>query len=223
MHQQITYKIKKILFSTHQELLASFGVVLLCLFASLLFPARNSAQIITKSLFFMLLLPVAYVKLILGKNLADFGWNLKNKKMALGWGAGLALLTLIILYLLIHYTKFGSGYVVATYLKNSFWLFSFHELLITNLSLFIFCYFFQGFTLSLFQKTLGLWAIALQTGIFFVALFLADSLSWQTMPLILLSITGGFLAWKTKSFFYSYFMSFFAIIILDTYIIYLTK
>ncbi|MCX6761683.1 MAG: hypothetical protein NTY33_02460 [Candidatus Moranbacteria bacterium] len=223
MYPKLTPKNKQTFFKTNQELLVGFGVALVCLFSSFIFPAQNTAQIITRNLFFLVLLPAAYIKIILGKDLADFGWNLENKKVALPWSIGTTLFTLLIFYLMLNYTGLKTGYVLASYLKNSFWLFLAYELLAINFVVFVFSYFFQGFILSLFQKEFSHFAIALQTVLFVLAIFLAKALAWQTAPFILLSVTAGFLAWKTRSFFYSYFMSIFAIIILDAYIIYLTK
>ncbi|MFZ2188471.1 MAG: hypothetical protein WAV73_02855 [Candidatus Moraniibacteriota bacterium] len=204
-------------------MLVSFAVAIFCFFASSFFPTQNTAQVITKNIFFLVLLPSLYIKLILSKNLSDFGWNLKNKEAALRWGIGVTVFTLLLFYLMLNFTQFKSGYVLEDYLKNSFWLFLIYELIIINFRVFIFSYFFQGFLLSIFQKQFGQLAIAIQAGLFFALFFFTKNITWQTAPIILLSITGGFLAYKTKSFFYSYFMSIFVIIILDTYIIYLTR
>ncbi len=223
MYQKKAPKTIKSFLSGNQEMLVSFGVALFCFFSSSFFPTQNTAQLITKSLFFLVLLPSLYIKIILKKNLADFGWNLRNKKTTVYWCSSITIGTLFLFYLMIKFTQFMPGYTIETYLKNSFWLFLVYELIITNFRVFVFSYFFQGFILSIFQEKLGSLAIAIQAGLFFALFFLTNTISWQTAPFILLSITAGFLAYKTKSFFYSYFMSIFVIIILDTYIIYLTK
>ncbi len=222
MYQQ-KFKPNQSFFHSNQELLVSFAVALLCLFSSVVFPAQNSAQNITKNVFFLILLPMAYIKIILQKDLADFGWNLKNQPATLRWGIALIIFTLAIFYLSINHTQFKTGYVLADYIKNNFWLFLVHELIIVNFIIFIYSYFFQGFLLAILREKFRHWAIALQAGIFFAVLFFTQAFSWQTMPFILLSITGGMLAYKTKSFFYSYCAGILVIIILDGYIIYLTR
>ena len=223
MYRQKTFKSRLNFFQSNQELLVSFGVALLCFFSSLFFPAQNSAQVITKNLFFLVLFPVLYIKLVLKQDPSDFGWNLKSKTGSISWGIGITIFTLLLFYLMLKFTLFGTNYVLGDYAKNNFWLFLVYELLVVNFSLFIFSYFFQGFLLFTFQKKFESWAIAAQAILFFASLFFTKSLSWQVAPFILLSITGGFLSYKTKSFLYSYFMSIFVIIILDTYIIYSTK
>lgn len=225
MHSQVKIRTKnKITFlKTNQELLVSFGVVIICLFLSFIFPTKNSAETITKNLFFLVLIPITYIKIILKKNLSDFGWNLENKEVAIKWGIGTLLFTLSLFYLMINFTELKSVYILEDYIKNNFWLFLFYELIVVNFSLFIISWFFQGFVFSVFREKFDYLAIIFSAGIFFLTFFISESISLKTTPLILLSITGSFLAYKTKSFFYSYFMSIFAIIILDAYIIYLTK
>jgi hypothetical protein len=223
MYFQANSKIKPNFLKTNQELLISFGVALLCLFLSFIFPTKNYAETITKNLFFLVILPIAYIKIILKKRLTDFGWNLENPKIALGWGIGTFFFTLLLFYLLINFTDFQSSYALESYIKNNFWLFLAYELIVVNFSLFIINCFFQGFVFSIFREKFGYLAIIISTGIFFLTIFFSESITLKIVPLLLLFITASFLAHKTKSFFYSYFMSIFAIIILDAYIIYLTR
>jgi len=201
MQYQKIPKTKRAIFYSNRELIVSLGVVLLCLFASLLFPTKNSAQLITKSLFFLVLLPIGYIKIILKQNISEFGWNLKNPKIGFLLSGLTLLFTLLLFYLLINYTSFESTYSLDLRIRNNFWFFLAYELLAVNLTLFIIGFFFQGFILSLFRKKFFYFAIPIQTGLFFLLLFLTKNLSWQTAPLIFLSVTAGFLALKQSLFF----------------------
>ena len=206
-----------------RELLITVFVIFLCLFFGIAFPTENSAQLLTKSLFFLVIFPAIYIKLILKKNLSDFGLNLKNKQIGIIWGGGSFLFSLLIFYLLINYSGFGSGYKLPDQIISSFWWFIFYELVIVNFIIFISEFFFRGFLISFFRKKFEHWSIIIQAGIFLFILIAIEPFSWQILPLLLISITGGILTYKTKSFLYSYFVNFFAIIILDAYIIYLSK
>lgn len=223
MYHQGKNKLRQDFFSANQNILVSFFVVLICLMSNLFFPVSGPAQTITRTFFFLILLPVAYIKIILKRKIADFGWNLKDKKVAFIWTIGIFFFTLLLFYLLLSFTGFKTGYALDESVRNNFWLFLVYELLFVNFSIFVFSFFFQGFVLGLFQEKFGLLSVAFAVLLFLGALFLTDSLSWQTIPFVLLSINGGFLALKTKSFFYSYFMNIFAIIILDSCFIYLTR
>ena len=208
---------------TDKELLVNIFVIFIFLFLSATFPAENSAQIITKNIFFLIILPIIYIKIILKKNLTDFGFNLRNKRTAIHWGGGLLAFSLLLFYLFLNYSGFQAGYKLPAEVISSFWSYLLYELIIVNFIFFIHDFFFRGFMLSFFQKKFQYWSILIQAGSYSFVLLLTKSFSWEVFPMILFSITGGILAYKTKSFLYSYFMNFFAIIILDAYIIYLSK
>ena len=216
-------KINLTLFFRDQALLISFLVALLCLFLGIAFPSQNSAELITKNLFFLIFLPIVYAKIFLHKNLADLGFNLKNKASGLRWGASLAFFLLLIFYLLLHYTPFRANYKLSPEIIAHFWFFLGYELLLVNFIIFINEFFFRGFLMALFREKFEHWVIAFQVLIYLLALFLTNAFSWQILPFILFSISGGILAYKTKSFLYSYFTHIFVIIILDTYLIYLVR
>ncbi|MFZ2193556.1 MAG: hypothetical protein WAV31_04910 [Candidatus Moraniibacteriota bacterium] len=155
--------------------------------------------------------------------MADFGFNLKNRGIALRWGSGLLLFSLLLFYLLLNYSGFQSGYKLPPNVLSSFWSYLIYELIIVNFIFFIHDFFFRGVIISFFQKKFHYWSIIIQAGSYFFIILVTKSFSWEILPMILFSITGGILAYKTKSFLYSYFMNIFAIIILDAYIIYLSK
>lgn len=216
-------KLKLNLLLQDQNLLVNIFLLLLCLFLSITFPTQNSVQIITKNLFFLIFLPIFYIKIILKKRLASFGFNLKNNLLGLKWGTGMFFFLLFFFYFLIKYTAFRENYHIPIEISTNFWFFLGYELFIVNFIIFINELFFRGFLLSVFRKNFYHWSIAIQAGIYFFTLFFTKAFSWQITPFILFSITGGILAYKTKSFFYSYFAHIFVIIILDTYIIFLSR
>jgi len=219
-------KLKKFnlnLFSHNQELVISFLVAVLCLFLGLAFPSQNSAQLITKNLFFLILLPTIYAKIFLKKNLFDLGFNLKNKLSGLYWSVGLALFLFLLFYLFLNYTPFRTNYKLSPEIMANFWFFIGYELLLVNFIIFINEFFFRGFLFALFREKFAHWTIFLQALIYFIALFFTGAFSWQILPFILFSVSGGILAYKTKSFLYSYFMHIFVIIILDSVLIYLAR
>jgi membrane protease YdiL (CAAX protease family) len=223
MYQPKKLKINLNSLSLNQELLISLGVALLCLFLSLFFPSQNSAQLITKNIFFLILLPTIYARIILKMKLPELGLNLKNRHAGLVWSSILALFLLLTFYLLLNYTSFRTNYKLSPEIMANFWFFLGYELLLVNFIVFINEFFFRGFIISLFRERLTHWTIALQALIYFLALWLTNSFSWQILPFILFSVSGGILAYKTKSFLYSYFMHFFVIIILDSVLIYLAR
>ncbi len=211
------------LFLHNQKLLIGFIVMLACLFLEIAFPAQNSAQLITKNVFFLIILLGIYIKIFFEKNISDFGFNLKENKIAMIWGSGLGLLLLATFFMLIRYSGFRAGYGLSTAASSNFWFFLFYEVIIVNFTVFINEVFFRGFLFFLLEKEINYRAIFVQAMVYFLTLLFIGAFSWQTVPFILFAITGGILAYKTKSFLYSYFLHIFVIIILDSYIIYLAR
>lgn len=204
------------------ELISSV-VILLCLSLSVSFPTQGSLQIFSNAFFFLFLLPVLYIKIILKQDLADFGLNLQNKSLGLLWGVSMLVVSFLVIFFLIHFYKFEQNYLIPAYLAQNFWSFLFYELALVNFLLFIQEFFFKGFFLFLFTQRFGLWSIFLQTLLFVLFINITQGLHWQITPMLILSVTGGFVTYKSKSFIYSYVMSLFFLIILDAYIIYLFK
>lgn len=201
----------------------SSAIIVLCLFLVYLFPIQNSFQDFSRNLFFIFLLPILYIKFILKKNLSDYGFNLQNKEVGFAWAAGMLAVSFLIIFLLVHFYHFENNYPIPAYLAQNFWAFLFYELILVNFILFISEFFFKGFLLFTFTEKLGHWAIAIQFLAYFLFLVSAGSLAWQSAPMIILSLTGGIVSYKSRSFIYSYLMGLMFLIMLDSYIIYIFK
>lgn len=207
----------------NKELSISFLVILFCIILGLVFPASNTIEEITRSIFFFVALPVLYIKFVLKKDISDFGFNIENNKYGLLWGAANLAIIAILFYALIKLTPFEKNYRLSTYASNKFWIFIIYELVFVNISIFINEFFFRGFILNIFSKKLGFISIAIQSALCISIAVIAESSVWQVAPLLIFSVTGGITAYKTKSFIYSYFSELLAIIILDAYIIHLVR
>ena len=207
----------------NQTFLFDLLVIALFLFLSIAFPSRNSAQLLTKDLFFLFFLPIAYFKLFFSKNLSHLGFNWKNKFIGFLWSIAFLFILLLLFYLFLKHSSFPTNYQLPPEIMSNFWFFLGYELFLVNFIIFINEFFFRGFIISLFREKLKHWTIAFQALIYLSVLWFTNSLSWQILPFILFSVSGGILTYKTKSFLYSYFLHFFVIIILDSYLIYLAK
>lgn len=216
------YQKSQLLPNWQTEIISSV-MVLMCLFLVSLFPAQDDLQYFSLYFFALFLLPVLYIKFILKKNLVDFGFNLRNKTMGFSWALGMLIVSFLIIFALMHLFDFEQKYPLPQYLSKSFWLFLFYELVLVNFIYFINEFFFRGFFLALFAKKLGLSSFIIQALVFIVFLLQSESVDWSLAPLIILSFTGGLVAYKSDSFIYSYLMSLVFILFLDAYIIYLFK
>ncbi len=218
--QTITAYLEKL--SAHKELLVTSLVAVFCILLSAFFPTDNQFQLISKNIFFLVFLPMLYIKLILKGNLSDWGWNFENKKEGALLGALAFLASLIIFYLIIRFTTFSSHYTISPLVRNNFGIFILYELVFFNIFFFTQEFFFKGFLLFSFRPFF-VYSVLIQAGVYCATTFLSSSPSLQALPLIFLSLIGGYVTYKTRSFLYSYIFGLLFIIILDAYIIHLVK
>jgi len=193
----------------------------LSLFLAYLFPVQNTFQGFSRIIFFMLLLPILYIKLILKKDLFSFGLNLHNQKAGFLWSAGMLLALGILAGLLFHFFSFEKYVSLPNYVLHNFWLFVFYELVLINILFFITEFFFHGFLLSSLQQKLGVWSILLQFLILFIFASALETPSLKSLPSLAISLIGGFVSYKTKSFIYAYLGGFLFIFFFDAYIIHI--
>lgn len=209
-------------FLKDQELIISFLIIFACLFLCNVFPVDSGSliQLLTKNIFFLVVIPALYVKIILKKNLSDFGLNIKNKKVGLTLGIIIFLALLLVYYVLFNYTSLEKKYLLPKNITGQFAFFLVYELVIMNILLFSQEFFYRGFMLNLLLKKFGFWAIAIQSTVFILVSIFSNSFFWQFSIPIVLSVSNGYLAAKSKSFLFSYIVSLLFIIIANSYIIY---
>ncbi len=210
-----------------KELIITGMIIFICLILSITFPAKGNFQDIIKSLIFLLILPMLYIKLVLKKSAGDFGLNIQNKKTGIIWGGLMLLVSLLAIYAVINYTDFTENYALSSLVVNNFWFFLFHMLIIVNFFLFLQEYFFRGFVLFSFAPIASFWTIFIQAGIYFITILIAKGgfqpEIWTLVPFIIISITGGVTAYKSKSMIYSYLSGLLFLILLNSYLIYAIK
>lgn len=213
--------------SRHKEFLVTFAVVIICLVLSALFPSENNIQHLIKQIFFLFVIPVLYIKFVLKKSISDFGLNLQNKKTGIFWGTLMLIISLLIAFLFIKFTPFGKQYSILPQVVNNFWLFLIYMLIFVNFLLFLQEYFFKGFLLFSLEKNMAWKAIVIQVIIYLLSIMITkkgiNQEMWQSIPLLIQSVTGGIIAYKSRSMIYSYISGLLFLILLNSYIIHTIK
>lgn len=210
-------------FSEWGELIISSLVVLICLVLFLEFPAEGVFQEICKELFFFLLVPVFYIKIVLKKSLKDFGFRLPRKKNDFFWAIAIFFILIIAGIFLSKISDFNKNYTIPYDFSENFWIFLLYELIFFNLLFLLQEIFFKGFILSLFSEKLKHWSVLIVFFIFCSALIAKNDFNWTSAPIILTTLFGSFLAYKNKSFWLSYLTGVIFVIFLDSFLIYLSK
>ena len=199
------------------------GIGTLSLVVFSFFPTANFLETFTKSLVFLLIVPYFFVKLVLKENLSDFGMRFHWEKRGLVGSLALVFIGLLIIYPLANYTSFPQHYPLPQAIRNNFGFFVFYQLILVNLLLLFQEYFFKGFLISTCREKFSYLSIPLQALIYLIPLMLVSESLWSVIPMAIVSVFGGILAYHTRTFFYSYLGSWVFMLLLDAYLIFLSQ
>ncbi len=217
---------KKSLLLNYKEFFLTSAIIIVCLVLSIVFPTTGFFQDLTRGFFFLFLAPILYLKFILKKKIKTSGLNLKNKKVGIIWGSAMLVISLVSIFTLIKLTNFSASYRISAIIINNFWFFTLYMFVLANFILFIQEYFFRGFILNTFREETGKWSVVIQALIYLIVVIIQKGFNanlWQMVPMLILALTGGITAYKSKSMIYSYISGLLFFIILNSYLIHLIK
>jgi membrane protease YdiL (CAAX protease family) len=212
---------KKGQFFLEKDFLVSAGVGIICLALFIIFPTSNVFEQIVSATAFLLLTPIFYVKIILKKNLKNYGLGIGEWKTGLVWSVISLTIVFLIFYLLFHYSDFPQKYYQYFFKGaiNNFWIFVLYELILVAFFYIIYEFFFRGFIIFSFRKFLGYWIIGIQSIAFFLYFWLSGGLNWSVFPILLFSPFAGIVAYFSRSVLYSFVSAVLLNIIIDIAII----
>jgi membrane protease YdiL (CAAX protease family) len=213
------YQKKENVFLEWKEELLTLVVAISCLALFSLFPTQGLLEEITVGLFFLALIPFLYIKLILKKKMAAFGWQVGNRKKGLLFGGTGFLLSLLIFYILLNYSPFLKYYTLPETIRQNFWLFLGYEFLLTAFFLALYEFFFRGFLLFSFVPKLNQVAPFFQFACLFLFFALTSNLLWSNALYVITGFFSGWTAFKSQSLIYSFLSSFLFILIADALVI----
>jgi hypothetical protein len=209
--------------SSWKKTFLGLGIGLLSLAVFSFFPTTNFLENLTKSLVFLLLIPYLFVRIVLKENLSDFGMKFKLEKEGFIGSFLLVAIGMLVIYPLANYTSFPLFYRLSPTISGNFLMFVFYELVLVNLLLLFQEYFFKGFIISICREKFSKLSIIIQAAIYLIPLAFVSASLWNIIPMAIISIFGGILAYRTKTFFYSYLGSLLFLIVLDSYLIFLSQ
>lgn len=201
------------------ELYATGTVIAACLFFVGYFPKEDIFQEVIVSTFFFLIIPALYCKIILKKGLNDLGVATGDWKSGIMWTVISAAMLFLIYYILFHYTSFETKYSLPQRAAAEFKYFVLYEILIVGFITVLYEFFFRGFVMFTFKERFGQWAIIMQAVVFLLLLAFSGSRDYSLIPLLVVSLFSGLTAYRSESLIYSFAVSFFSVVILDSVII----
>lgn len=206
-----------------KEILVTSGVIFICLLLYITFPASNVFQKIISSLTFLLVIPLLYVKIILKKNVKDFGLTLGSWKTGLVWSIISLVISISVVYILFKYFGLSEKYSLPAYISQNFLLFLAYEIFIVGFFTVLYEIFFRGFLMFSFLGKIGAWSIFLQASVFLLLFFIAGGIYWSLAPYIIFLLLSGIIAYFSRSIIYSFVASMIFNIIIDSFFIYINK
>lgn len=210
-------------FLSDRHFLTDIFLIIACSVLFISFPSNNAIQKFTGQIFFLVAVPVGYIKLILKKDLKDFGLSWGNKKDGLLWSAvGLAVI-LAGTYLTINYTTFANSYSLPAYIINNFWYFLLYELVFSNIFTICLIFFLCGFVLFSLAPKFSHWSIIIQSALYILYHIYFKSPYGEMIYIFVLFLILGLVTWRTKSIVYPYAIILISSILTDAYLIHFIK
>ncbi len=175
-------------------------------------------QNIVAGIAFLLVVPILYVRTVLKEKVQALGFQASHRR--LGWVAVVlsVIPALAVLAFLVKVYSVGAHYALPTSVIQSFPLFLFYEVFIVGAIAFLYEVFFRGFVMLLWLRDFGFGA-ALFQALLFVGTYavLRGGITWQDMPLFFTAVIAGFVAFYTKSIWYSFATSWLFLFLADAY------
>jgi membrane protease YdiL (CAAX protease family) len=170
-------------------------------------------------LIFFGFLPLGYHFFVLHRSRAEIGFCLQNSRqgvvLALLAAGGAFLFSVLMTKI---FPGFWEHYTLPLIVQQSFGWFLLYELILVPVVIIFFELFFRGFVqYSWLASRLGQWAILVQGVLFLLFLLATQSLSWNTVPLLLFAFISGFLIHKTRSMLYPLLATWLFIVLVDVY------
>lgn len=203
------------LFAKNKTIFSTILLIGACLVSFYFFPTNGLAEKITALLVFFLVVPFLYLRILLKKDLKNYGWQIGDWKQGLIL-AGISLLISLGLFALLFYkTNFTDFHLLPTVFKNNFFYFLFYEFIVVNFYLLIYELFFRSFLMFSFSEKLGLFSIGLQFLVFLGFVFVSAGLTWEYALFIISAFFSGIITYRSKSLLYSWLFSFLFIFLCD--------
>jgi membrane protease YdiL (CAAX protease family) len=189
-------------------IVASFVLVLF-------FPTEDNFQTVATNSFFLVIMPLVFIRYFLREPWVNFGFSMGNISQGIGWLLFFLGGTIVALAGTYRYTHFLSTIAVPLSVRSSFVSFLLYISIVATI-FFIQEIFFRGFVLNIWKR---LWQ---STGAIFAQAILAVALSFfgSSTPsgaillvLGIASLCGGFIASRSQSILYSFFFFFISAIL----------
>jgi hypothetical protein len=201
----------------------TFGIIILCLFLFALFPTEGIFQKIIVYLTFFIVVPILFIRIILKSELSKFGVQKGNLKKGILLGAGMLAVSLAIFYALFHYTSFSEKYYLSPFVQQKFLFFVLYEMLLVGFYVLIYEFFFRGLVMFGLKGVFNQSSIIAQFALMALFFWVIGSFNWSVAHYLIAAPLAGFVAYQSRSIWYSLAATWLFIIISDAFLIAVVK
>jgi len=180
---------------------------------------NDNVQSIVSGMVFFLVVPILFTKMILKEPLGALGF--RRSERSYGWlSVPLVTITALVLsYLFIRYFSVGESYLIPPLARDSFPIFLLYETVLVGSITFLFEVFFRGFVQLLWLREYGISAVLAQVIISVASVALLGGMTWQELPMLIATPFAGFVAFYTRSVWYSWVTSWLIVVLFDACIL----
>ncbi|MFZ2299639.1 MAG: lysostaphin resistance A-like protein [Candidatus Moraniibacteriota bacterium] len=170
------------------------------------------------SIVFFLVIPVLYSKIVLKESLKNLGFQRGNLAAGVLAGiAGIVVAGAAVVWLASVFPDFRAQYVFPVLVETNFFWFVLYELVLVAFVTLLYEVFFRGLVTLLWLRAFGLWAVCIQTVIFFGFAYLNYDVFWPIAPLLIFAPFAGFIAHRSQSIWYSFAASWIFLFLTDIF------
>lgn len=198
----------------NKQLWMSNSIVVASLVLVAFFPIDDGFQSMIASVAFLVVLPVLFIHVFLKEKTAAFGVSWGKVTQGVVW---LTLFLLIVVGMFVVAYKYTNAFLQTTIPFSVQSSFSSFLIYITILGILIASqeFFFRGFVLNIWKKTLGYRAIFVQAAFSLVLSMIRSHghIEFRTLVIAAFSLCAGWIAYRSQSIWYSFFFFFISAIL----------
>ena len=176
-------------------------------------------QSLIVSVAFFLVIPLLYSKIVLKESLKNLGWQRGNSASGFLSGIVCVALGLVAVFLLEKYFPFQENYLFPGLVESDFRWFVLYEIVLVAFTALLYEAFFRGLVQYLWLSNIGIFAILVQSALFFGLLYFSDDLSWQKAPLLIFAPLSGIIVYYSHSLWYSIAASWIFFLLTDIFLL----
>ncbi|MBI2439463.1 MAG: hypothetical protein HYV45_02595 [Candidatus Moranbacteria bacterium] len=169
---------------------------------------------------FFLVIPTLYCTMILKESLKNIGWHWGELREGIFAGVvSLVVASFLFVVATFLFPEIKEAYALPLFVQKNFLWFVLYEMILVPFTIFLYEMFFRGFVQLLWLRQNGLWGVGVGVSLFFLTMFLQDSITWSLFALFLFCPFSAWIAHRSGSIRYSFFTQWLFLLLADVFLL----